>query len=260
MRYRLIALLFLFLAGLSACNTREDLITKVWFYTYADGDVSEDSNEPVLTPVNYLNLERKGKYTANLEGFEHGTWVLKDRTIELTPRSGKSRRIIIRKLDEKEMILDVNADNGANSWHHFEGLKNPLTEKDNPFSVANNKWRVKATQKETPQQLTSRLINYFRFWEKYFEWGLESDKARLDVRSLPGPIKMYGNGFSLMPVDQWPDEWSNYFYDEEDRKIIFDKIRWVLRNKPVAWPETGHRFKQFMSIFQQMQINVKAAP
>ncbi|NML22818.1 hypothetical protein HHL16_18175 [Pseudoflavitalea sp. G-6-1-2] len=247
--------------GLAACSGRQGLLTKVWFYSYAEDTDTQDPADSVLTPVNFINLESRGKYTASLDKFEHGTWTLKDREIVLTPASGKSRTIIIRKLGEKEMIADVNAANGASSWHHFEGLDNPVDdEKDSPFSVTNNKWRVKATQKETPQQVTERLINYFRFWEKYFGWGLESDKNSLDVRSLPGPLKMYGNGFALIPVDQWPAEWSNYFFDQEDRQVAFDKIRWVLRNKKVAWPETGHRFKQFMSVFQQMQNNIKAAP
>lgn len=47
--------------------------------------------------------------------------------------------------------------------------------------------------------------------------------------------------------------------NDADRQIAFDKIRWTLRNKSVKWPETGHKFKQFVSAFSQMQENIRYA-
>ncbi|MBO9633903.1 MAG: hypothetical protein J7578_12370, partial [Chitinophagaceae bacterium] len=246
---------------LNGCSLREGILTKVWFFTYENKSRSEKSTDPELSPVSFINLETKGKYTANIGGFEYGHWSVEDKILVLQPSVGKTRRIQMKKLTDKELVVDMDPNNSYISESCFEGTKNPLKdEEESPFSLTNNKWRIKAPHKESSQQITDRLVNHFKYWEQYFRWGLESDKSSLDVRSHPSPIKMYGNGFALMPIDQWPEEWSRNFYDDEDRQAAFDKIRWTLRNKSVKWPETGHKFKQFISAFQQMQENVRYAP
>jgi len=245
---------------LSGCGGREGLLTKVWFYTYESKARVAGSTDPELNPVCFINLQPKGKYTANLGAFEYGAWSVEDKLLVLKPGDGKTRKILMKKLTDEELVVDLDPTNQFNSSSSFEGTKNPLKEEEeSPFSYANNKWRIKASHKESPQQITDRLVNHFRYWEQYFRWGIESDKKTLDVRSHPSPLKMYGNGFALMPIDQWPEEWSRNFYDDADRQVAFDKIRWTLRNKSVKWPETGHKFKQFVSAFSQMQENIRYA-
>jgi hypothetical protein len=260
MRFSIYCMLVCSVVFLNGCSSREGLLTKVWFFTYENKSRSDNSTDPELSPVSFINLQSKGKYTANIGGFEYGAWSVDDKILLLKPAAGKPRRILMKKLTDKEMVADLNPSNEFIAESRFEGFKDPLKEEEeSPFSVTNNKWRMKATGKESPQQITNRLVNHFKYWEQYFRWGIESDKSSLDVRSHPSPLKMYGNGFALMPIDHWPEEWSRNFYDSTDRQLAFDKIRWVLRNKSVKWPETGHKFRQFISAFQQMQENVKHA-
>lgn len=260
MRLLLTCILVCNLIFLNGCSSREGLLSKVWFFLYDEKGRSTASTDPVLDPVCFINLQSKGKYTANLGSFEHGNWSVEDKILVLKPSGGKTRKILIKRLTDKEMVVDMEPTNEFQSASVFEGTKNPLKDDDeNPFSYTNNKWRIKATHKESRQEVTDRLVNHFRYWEQYFRWGLKSDKTSLDVRSLPSPLKMYGNGFALMPVDKWPEEWSRNFYDDTDRQVAFDKIRWTLRNKSVKWPESGHKFKQFVSAFEQMQQNVRYA-
>ena len=42
-----------------------------------------------------------------------------------------------------------------------------------PFSAANNRWRLPATRKETDEEIKGRLRNHCRFWEYYFTWALD---------------------------------------------------------------------------------------
>ncbi|WP_127126494.1 hypothetical protein [Pseudoflavitalea rhizosphaerae] len=252
--------LFCSLIFLNGCFSREGLLTKVWFFTYENKARAEESTDPELSPVSFLNLQSKGRYTANFGGFEYGEWSVEDKILLLKPTGGKERRVLMKKLTDKELVADLDPSNAYVAESRFEGFKNPLRdEEESPFSITNNKWRIKAKHKETSKEITDRLVNHFKYWEQYFRWGIESDKNSLDVRSHPSPLKMYGNGFALMPVDLWPEEWSRNFYDSSDRQAAFDKIRWTLRNKSVKWPESGHKFRQFVAAFQQMQTNVKYA-
>lgn len=259
MRLAITCILLCNLIFLSGCNTREGLLTRVWFFTYEKKGRDVKSTDPELSPVSFINLQSKGKYTANLNGFEHGQWSLEDKVLMLKPTGGKSRKVLLRRLTDKECVMDLDPSNQYMSHSVFEGFKNPLDDEESPFSIANNKWRVKATNKESAQQITDRLVNHFMYWESYFKWGIENNRSTLDVRSHPSPLKIYGNGFTLMPVSEWPEEWSRNFYDDEDRQIAFDKIFWTLRNKTVQWPQSVHKFKQFVSAFQQMEANIRYA-
>lgn len=243
---------------LIACHSKKNTLSKVWFYTYNENAAADQpegqSSDPVLTPIHFLNLQQDGQYTAYLDELEYGSWIVKDKYIVLTNAAKKERSLLLHSLSDKEMNLDINPFNQQRSVYHFEGTPNPYKkEADNPFSAANNRWRIKATKKETDQEITQRLKNHFRYWEKYFDWGIRTDKKTLDVRSLRGPLKMYGNGFELVPMEQWSDEWRSYFFDDEDRRIAYNKLLWFFTNENIAWSKTEHKFKMFVSAFQQLQ-------
>ena len=116
---------------------------------------------------------------------------------------------------------------------------------------------MKAERKESDTELTARLKNHFRYWEKYFSWGLEHRKGSLDVRSLPGPLKIYGNGFTLVPYEHYDYEWKMHFFDADDCHRAYLKMYSFLRKEDIEWPQTDHKFKQFESAFRQLQQKLK---
>jgi hypothetical protein len=253
-------LLLVIIIALAGCSGRDSL-NKVWFYTYdgtksdADGDPAD--NDPELTPVHFMNLQANGQYTAYLQGFEYGTWDLDDKFIVLRGTGKKVQRILLEKIEKNEITVDLRPLNKHKSSYHFEGSDNNYEEADNPFSKANNQWRIKATHKESDQEITARLKNHFRYWEKYFDWGIKADKKSLDVRSLPGPLKMYGNGFELVPLEDWAPEWKSLFYNMEDCRIAWNKLHYFFTYERIAWAKTDHKFKMFVSAFQQMQRKIE---
>jgi len=174
--------------------------------------------------------------------------------ILLKNKLGGERKILVYGTTGKELRIDTDPANTDDNVEVFEGYTNPFAGTDeDPFGAFNNKWRIKATAKEGEQGVRKRLLNHFRYWEKYFNWGVKMDIKYLDVRSLPGPLKLYGNGFELIPVEQWADEWRNYFYDKEDMLIAFNLLHEFFQNEHIAWPKTDDKFKQFISAFQQLQ-------
>lgn len=234
----------------------------VWFYTYSElGPENDYISEPNrlltnynLNPSNFLSTQADGNYTIDFgKGFEYGKWQLDDSVLVLT-NSARKKSFIIVQLTGKEMMIKVPLLAGRPSIWHFERWSMPMkTNADNPFSLQNNLWRLKATHKENDTAIVARLRNYFAYWEKYFNWGLVSSKDYLDVRSLPGPIKIYGNGFALVDYDKWPSEWTSLFYDDEDSRKAYDKLNYFFEHDHIAWANTDNKYKMFISAFQQMQ-------
>jgi len=138
--------------------------------------------------------------------------------------------------------------------YRFSGLPNDFTATaQNPFSVENNQWRIKAKHKESDSELRARLKNHFSFWEKYFAWGLTGKIDYLDIRSTPSLLKMYGNGFQLEYYENLFPEWKNSFYDTADCRIAYEHLYYKMYEKNIKWPDTKNRFERFVAAFHQLQ-------
>ena len=145
----------------------------------------------------------------------------------------------------------VSADGSVYNFESQQGSSSAPNQ--NPFSVVNNAWRIKAKKKESDSEIKYRLLNHFKFWEVYFTWALNNQIESIDVRSMPTPIKIYGNGFTLKPFETLPDAWKSYFFDEEDCRKANEKINFLFQHENIAWAHTDNKYKMFISAFQQMQ-------
>lgn len=259
-------LLFNLLVTLDGCLSGTGTLSKVWFYTYQDNLSAADTRPGEsegnkylhtlsLNPSHFLCLQPDGNYTMDFGSFEFGKWIFKNGMIELTGKDGAIKRIQSRIQGGKELLVQVPGKNGAASVWHFDGWQLPKGE--NPFSLDNNQWRIKAVQKENDAAIVQRLHNHFRYWEVYFTWGMTIRKSSLDVRSLPGPLKLYGNGFELLPYEKWPEAWLSRFYDAEGSRKAYDKLNYFIQHDNIVWANTDNKFKMFISAFQQLQQKVQ---
>lgn len=239
---------------LSSCTTAEEKLPKVWFFISSQtagkvegtkGNLPDD-----LTSLSFLDLQPDGSYTAYLSSFEYGRWLV-NRDDQLVLENSQKKELIlpIKKLKDEELVVTLR-----NKQYEFEGFENNFASAgENPFSRENNQWRIKAAHKETEREIAARLNNHFRFWEKYFAWALKTEKEILNVRSLPSPLKLYSNGFAVIPYEEQSLKWTGNFYDTTDSRIAFDKINNLLVKEDIDWPNTKNRFKLFVSAFQQLQ-------
>ena len=235
----------------------ENNLNKLWFYTHTN---SGNTTSPAikLTPANFINLSADGKYTMDLGEYEFGTWKQRDKQIELTNSNKKTSTITIHTLSGNEMQIITKNKHDEIVIDNFEGVSNSFrTENEDPFSKQNNLWRIHAGNKETDEQVKQRLLNHFKFWEMYFNWGLETSRRSLDVRSTPSLLKIYGNGFQLKPFDELPAAWKSYFYNEEDCRRANEIIEILFEKENIAWPHTDNKYKMFISAFQQLQQKLK---
>jgi hypothetical protein len=208
----------------------------------------------VLNPANFINLESDGHYTSDFGQFDYGTWSYSEGQLLLTGRQNKKSLLPVVYLTAREMQVGP-AKGPLDNFESQPGrFRSPA---ENPFSRENNDWRIKAGAKETESQLKSRLINHCRFWELYFTWAFNNTIQYIDVRSTPTPIKIYGNGFGLVPFEELPAAWKTYFYDDADCATANTLLRKVFDSRKIAWPHTENKYKMFISAFQQLQQQLK---
>jgi hypothetical protein len=253
--------LFIFSVLLFSCKSGEDIsFEKVWFY---DDDLSAEKQkeniskygggtEYFFSAASFLNLQPEGKFTSYFTAFDYGTWKLQEDSTLLLTSHNKGRLVLkVKMLDAKHMIC-INKSN--QKVYRFNGFKNEFTaDAENPFAITNNLWRVKAVHKESDAELSSRLKNHFRWWEKYFSWGLNNKLKIIDIRSTPSVLDMYANGFELKYYDYQFPEWKNIFYDTSNSWRAYEMVYYLMYKKDIDWPKTKNRFEGFVSAFKQLQ-------
>ena len=236
----------LLLPALSGCLFRSNPLAHLWFYQYGSGPGDDGG----LTPANFLELRSDGSYTRDFGRYEYGTWMRKDMQLFLTDQHHKTYLYSIKSITPEEMQLVVAKDRTG----YFEGLPLPSAEPaEDPFSTVNNQWRIPASHKENDGEIRDRLHNHCRLWEAYFKWALDKKLDVVDVRSTPTAIKIYGNGFGSIAMEDLSPRWKSLFFDEEDCRKANDMLMDILRHKTIAWAHTDSKYKMFIGAFQQLE-------
>jgi hypothetical protein len=243
--YSLALLSVFFGLAMTGCLLPAKPGSHIWFYTFGTG-----SGLDSLTPVSFLELRPDGSFTSDLGRFEYGHWGKKDRQLMLTNQEQKTFIYTIGKLTADDMELTVAKDRVG----HFESKSLPSDNlAEDPFSLANNRWRISAKHKESDSEIRARLYNHCQFWEFYFKWAQDKKLDIVDVRSTPTPIKIYGNGFGLKPFDNLPQKWKSYFFDDEDCQKANDILKQTFEHQTIAWSNSNSKYKMFLSAFQQLK-------
>lgn len=252
MKWGLFRLLIILAALWShGCQPKREQLCKVWFYKRDTGAVS---TKQCLMPACFLNLQQDGTYTLYFSQFEYGRWQLHDSVLMLTNQYQHTRKLSIVSLASNHLMLHLAGKAGQDN---FEGAGNEFDDElDNPFCIKNNEWRLPPAHKETDAEIAARLRNHFRFWEKYFNWGIHMKQTSLDAHLPPTLFKLHGNGLAVRPADELPDRWVANFYDKEDCNKASDKVNNFFQSDDINWPRTGNKYQLFIAAFRQLQDKI----
>ena len=236
----------LLVIALGGCLFRSNPLTHLWFYTYGAGP----GDDVGLTPANFLELRSDGSYTRDFGQYEYGTWAGKEMRLFLTDQHHKTYLYSIKSITPEEMQLVVAKDRTG----HFDGFPLPSARPaEDPFSTVNNQWRIPATHKESDAEIRERLLNHCQFWEAYFNWALDKKLDVVDVRSTPTAIKIYGNGFGSISMEELSPRWKSLFFDQEDCRKANEMIKDIFEHRNIAWAHTDSKYKMFIGAFQQLE-------
>lgn len=243
------------LVFLGACHLNEKFSTPLWFYRPSGH--SHSRWDTVLNRMSFLDLEPDGHFTRDFDRFEYGKWTLLDDRLFLTCADSLTYVYRVDSNDKKDLRIEVSSVKIA----HFEGLPRPSSDTaQNPFSLRNNRWRLPATRPESVAAIRQRLLDHLHFWEAYFKWGDDNNIGALDLKDIPTPLKMHGNGFGLLRYEFLPTGWKSCFFDEADCHTADSLIRHVFRTTDIKWPYTGTNDnvgKNFISGIQQIEAALR---
>jgi hypothetical protein len=246
MRFFNRSLNILLICCLVACTNHDP--ARLWFYTHSSANA--DSDDTLLTPTSFINLQRDGSYTRDFGSFDYGKWTLTDKELVLTTIANVVTKIPVKYADGKALQLITDNNVIAN----FESQPTSFeANRDDPFSLANSRWRIPATHKETEKEIRKRLSNHCQFWAAYFSWANDNHLDVVDVRSTPTPVKIYGNGFGLKPFEELPSTWRSYFFDVEDCRIANNLLYEVFQYNDISWAHSDNKYKMFIGAFQQLK-------
>ena len=179
-----------------------------------------------------------------------GKWYFRENNLILVDYKKQLLELEVKKLGKAELVC---LDRKRKKVYRFTGYENNfVTETQNPFSSANNQWRMKALEKENDDEITERLKNHFLFWEKYFAWARLHKVKALDVLGTPSLLEMYGNGYRLEYYSEQPESWKRNFYDSADCWKAYEKMYYMMNRHKITGAEKQNRYEGFENAFHQV--------
>ena len=252
-----------FLIFLYSCNRGDDTLARTWIFqkaVYTEGATNFDVeaiNPVQLSGASFLDLQEDGSYTSYFGTFDAGQWEENGDVLLLKPASASWMQVpfTIRKMRKGKLDLFYEP---RQAIYTFRGYSNDVftSSGDNPFSLQNNKWRLKPEQPESEAAISQRLRNHFRFFEVLFSWAHVTGQKTLNVNEQPGALRHYANGFELVHYSEQLPEWKACFYDTADVRKAYNQLYYLFYKEDLDWKDEN-RFVMFASAYRQMQQLLK---
>lgn len=130
--------------------------------------------------------------------------------------------------------------------------------KDDPYSIENNKWRVKPFQQETDEQIKERVLNHLDFWQNLFADAQEFDRPYVSYSWFDSPLVVAVNGVKLEFYNEHKDEWDQNFYDSVDASKGYQMMRKCF-SKKLKFLDTENKYKRHEDVIKQLKANYTEA-
>ena len=205
-----------------------------------DAGSLEGMTESSQIEILYRNFcfSTKGTFVKNpRNSFDYGTWIYDDaaKTITLNNSTKSGKDVYkIAKIAYDEMTL-VNA--GVNSATNLKFIapgKRCKNAGDEPYSLDNNRWRIKPTSRESDSAIHQRLKENLYFFILFYKSALAKNDKTVSFWGLPSCFKWYGGAIFIKKKEELKDNWINCFYNKDQAmqayaladKLLSQKYNW----------------------------------
>jgi hypothetical protein len=144
-----------------------------------------------------------------------------------------------------QFYLDINRDN-------YSDLK------DDPYSIENNKWRVKPFEQESDKQIKERVFNHLNFWQNLFADAQEKNRSYVAYSWFDSPLVVAENGVKLEFYDEHKKEWDQNFYDSTDANKGYQMMRKCF-SKKLKFKQTEDKYNRHEDVIKQLKANYTEA-
>lgn len=247
------------LVDLSQEKNIEKLLCQGWVME-DDRDVLIDNNEPEgIYPFRCFYLYDDFTYTRNNRGFmEYGQWAYNDsRKIFLLKSSGGSKdEYKIAAIGPDDMIV-INSGIGSVTQLKFIGTSKKYGDnKDDPYYIDNNRWRIKPKFSESDGEVRKRLKDCIHFYILFYRDNLVRESRQVSFYGFATCIKWYGGGIFMVKEKDLADNWYACFYNKEQaikayhmmEVVVIKKYKWNKGN--ISW------VKKNLEVLEQMYNNL----
>jgi hypothetical protein len=247
----------------ASCSNKQGLENKVWKLV----NVNSGSTAAFLNHMgdmannNYNQFMRfysDGTYTDKIDdAFDYGTWSVSGHKLTMHTHDNSLMKFTISKLSGEVLILNIDKlqQMGEKLEFQFEAKPAINNKDDDAYSLQNNKWQIKASRKESDVEILNRVKGHVLCQLLYIEKAIENNEETISIGQFASPIKFYGNGLGLRPLNDVPDEWKKTFFDEEDLNKAYGFLEKGFQIR-ISVPDSKNRFLMYKGIFQQLYVNL----
>lgn len=188
-------------------------------------------------------------------GYETGSWELDETQqpmlLKIKYRNGSPAMFNILKLSATKMVLQRTS-REAPLEYKAQGI-GYANEKDNPFALENNQWRIAPAGPETTEEIKKRLKDNIHFFIMFYDHNISSKSATVNFTGLPTCFKWYAGGIFLHKKEALSPMWINCFFNKKQAYEAYEMADKLLEKK-YTWPKgESNWLKQNVFVLRQME-------
>ena len=216
-----------------------NILCQVWVMEDDAGSL-EGMTESSQMEIPYRSLcfSANGTFFKNpRNSFDYGTWQYDDATKTITINNSieKGKDVYkIAKIAYDEMTLVNTGIGSITNLKFIAPGKRYKNASDEPYSLQNNRWRIKPTSKESDSTIHQRLKENLYFFILFYKSALAKEDKAVSFWGLPSCFKWYGGAIFIKKKDELKDNWINCFYNKDQAmqayaladKLLSQKYNW----------------------------------
>jgi hypothetical protein len=201
----------------------------------ADGIQGMEEDSKFEVPYRSFSLSAAGTFVKSpRNSFDYGSWNYDDasKTLTLNNSISRSKDVYkVRNISYKKLELN----NGADLKFIAPG-KRFKNANEEPYSIENNRWRIKPTAKESDSAIHQRLKENLKFFILFYKSALAKNDTIISFWGLPSCFKWYGGAIFIKKKEELKENWINCFYNKEQAMQAYGLADRLLSQK-YDWPK-----------------------
>ncbi len=126
-------------------------------------------------------------------------------------------------------------------------------EKENPFHISNNAWRLKPAKPENKAAIKKRLEDCIHFFTLFYDDNIYRNTETVSFYGLPSCFRWYAGGIYLQKENMLDKNWVNCFYNPSQAMQAYRMAEKLLAQK-YEWPKGEQNWmKQNVFVLKQMK-------
>ncbi len=248
------------LEDLSSSTIMEQLLTQNWVLD-DDKEALEMASDggAFEMPVRSFSMAADFTIVKNIRNaMDNGTWKFDEakKILTLKYTNGSSDIYKLRALAADKMKLTNVGIKSETVLTFVSDAKRYKNAADDPFYIANNKWRIKPRASESDVAIKQRLKDNLRFFILFYRDVIARKSAAASFYGLPSCLEWYAGRISIQNKKEISQKWKDCFYNDAQAMKAYDMMDNVI-SKKITWPKnTTNWLKKNLFALEQIYQNL----